>query len=670
MLPDLAPILVPLYKGVFATGEPVLDYEIIGQTPKEPGVDRVWMGSYFPVSDAGGRTDYVAAVVQEVTAARKMEFVERQNAKRLRRLLDGIGSLVGVLDTSGTLLEANQTALGIAGLAPEDVLGKPFEQTYWWSYSHTVQAQLRDAIERARLGESVRYDVLVRVRDGQFITIDFQLTPLRDDDGRVINLMPSAVDVTERKAAEAALATSEALFRETFEQTAVGMAHISLDGRWLRVNDRLSEIFGFTGDDLQNRTFQEITCPQDVDAEVDNMRRLIAGEIDSYSMEKRCVGPSGSLTWVNSTVSVQRDAVGEPDHVIVVVEDIDARKAAEQRLATVMSELSHRVKNLLATMQTVVTHAARRAESKEQLVQSVTTRTRALANTHDILIKSQWQGAEISELVAEEVRPYGAQRVHTEGSALWLTPKAALAFCLLMHELATNAAKYGALSGETGRVDVRWTVTDTGEGETFRFVWEEHGGPAVTPPSARGFGSEIIEDIAPRELDGVSTLEFLPEGVRLTMEAPLQRMATGEELARNAERRRSARAPAGDGAQRVLVVEDSAMIAMDLESFLTSAGYKVIGPASSVSEAMALVDGDTLDAAFLDVDVEGELVTPVAIRLKDMGVPFAFLTGFDGASIEVQEFHDVIVLEKPFSDRLILTTLATLLANRQAAPRP
>lgn len=664
VLPDLAPILVPLYKSVLATGEPALDYEIVGQTPKEPGVERVWMGSYYPIPTADGRTGYVAAVVQEVTEARKMEVVERQNAKRLRRLLDGIGSLVGLLDADGTLLEANQTTLGVAGLTPEDVLGKPFEQTYWWSYSPTVQAQLRDAVERARTGETVRYDVPLRVGDGQFITIDFQLTPLYDDDGRVINLVPSAVDITERKAAEAALATSEALFRETFEQTAVGMAHISLDGRWLRVNDRLSEILGFSGDALQNRTFQEITYPQDLDADLENMRRLMAGEIDSYSLEKRCIRPSGSLTWVNSTVSLQRDAAGEPDHVIVVVEDIDARKAAEQRLATVMSELNHRVKNLLATMQTVVTHAARRAESKEQLVESVASRTRALANTHDILIQSQWQGAVISELVAEELRPYGPQRVRIDGLALWLTPKAALAFCLLVHELATNAAKYGALSGEAGHVAVRWTVTDTAEGETFRFVWEEHGGPAVTPPPARGFGSEIIEEIAPKELDGVSTLEFRPEGLRLTLEAPLQRMATSEELARDAERRRGGVAPAGDGAQRVLVVEDSAMIAMDLESFLMSAGYEVVGPASSVSEALALVDGEPLDAAFLDVDLEGELVTPVAAKLAEMGVPFAFLTGFDGASAEMQEFRDVIVVEKPFGDRLILSTLASLLASR------
>lgn len=664
VLPDLAPILVPLYKGVLASGEPALDYEIVGETPKEPGVERVWIGSYYPIPAADGRPGYVAAVVHEVTEARKMEVVERQNAKRLRRLLDGIGSLVGLLDVDGTLLEANQMALGVAGLSPDDVLGKPFEQTYWWSYSPAVQTQLRDAIERARAGETVRYDVPVRVGDGQFITIDFQLTPLYDDDGNVINLVPSAVDVTERKAAEAALVTSEALFRETFEQTAVGMAHISLDGRWLRVNERLSEILGFSPDVLQNRAFQEITYPQDLEAERAHMQRLMAGEIDSYSLEKRCIGPNGSLTWINSTVSLQRDGSGDPDHVIVVVEDIDARKAAEQRLATVMSELNHRVKNLLATMQTVVTHAARRAESKEQLVQSVAARTRALANAHDILIRSQWQGAVISELVAEELRPYGAKRVHIDGAPLWLTPKAALAFCLLVHELATNAAKYGALSSDTGHVDVRWAVIGTSAGETFRLQWEEHGGPAVARPLTRGFGSEIIEEIAPRELDGMSTLEYCPGGVRLTLEVPLQRMATSEELARNAERRQTALAPAGDRAQRVLVVEDSAMIAMDLESFLMSAGYEVVGPASSVSEALRLVDGDPLDAALLDVDLEGELVTPVAARLSEMGVPFAFLTGFDGASVEVQEFQDVIVVEKPFGDRVILTTLASLLANR------
>ncbi len=152
VLPDLADTVEPVLRRVLESGEPILDYELVGETAKQPGVERVWMESYYPISEADGGAGAVAVVVHEVTEERRLEALDRAYVNRVRRILDGIGALAGLLDVDGRLIEANRKALSIAGLQPEDVLGKPLEQTYWWAHSADVQAQLTDAMKRVRGG--------------------------------------------------------------------------------------------------------------------------------------------------------------------------------------------------------------------------------------------------------------------------------------------------------------------------------------------------------------------------------------------------------------------------------------------------------------------------------------------------------------------------------------
>ncbi len=534
VVPDLAETLEPMLRGVLETGEPLLDYEFIGETAREPGVERVWMGSYYPIPEAGGGVGEIAVVVQ---------------------------------------------------------------------------------------------------------------------------------DVTERKAAEAALIDSEKLFRETFEQTAVGMAHVSLDGQWLRVNDRLCDIVGDSRAALLRKTFQDITHPEDVAADVENAKRLLGGEVESYVMEKRYVRADGTVRWVNVTVSLQRTSTGEPDHFIAVIEDITTRKKAEDRLAVVVSELKHRVKNTLATIQSVIAHAARAPGSKHAFVESVAGRIQAMASAHDLLVRSQWQGAAFADLITEEFRPYGLHRVRIDGPVLWLTPNAALAFRLMIHELATNAAKYGALSRDEGRIFIDWTVAEVNGERSLRFSWEERGGPTVPPPSKRGFGSEIVEKYAAKELSGTLSIQFEPDGVRVSLHAPVREIAALSPPDFDQRPDTMAAAPVSTP-RRVFVVEDSALIAMDLESILADAGHTVIGPASTVAEALALVDEGMVDVALLDIDLHGEIVTPVAERLADRGLPFAFLTGFEQGGSPVPVYADAPVLRKPFDGQSVLTTLAALVAAK------
>ena len=286
-----------------------------------------------------------------------------------------------------------------------------------------------------------------------------------------------------------------------------------------------------------------------------------------------------------------------------------------------------------------------------------------MASAHDLLVKSQWSGASFADLVAEELRPYDLHRIQIDGAPLWLKPKSALGLCLMVHELATNAAKYGALSGDEGRVSIDWRIADSNGEQSLMFSWLERGGPAVSVPSRLGFGSEIVKQFAAKELGGDATIDFEPEGVRVSLQAPLEFIAIatdGPPEVVGEPSRESVTPQPVSTPLRVLIVEDLALIAMDLETILVDAGHTVIGTATTVEKALALVDGNAIDVALLDVDLHGELSTPVAKMLKDCQIPFAFSTGFDEGGPPLRGFGDVVVLHKPFDDRSVISTLARL----------
>lgn len=230
-------------------------------------------GTSFPVEYMtapmrNDRNEIVAAVVtfRDITERKQAEEIVRSSEQRLRNVIDGLGpeTFVGLMTPDGTLIEANKPALAAAGLKPGDVLGKPFEQTYWWSYSEPVQQQLREAIERAAHGEASRYDVQARVAENQFIVIDFSLQPLRDETGKVVFLVPSANVITERKQAEAALRQSEERYRELFENAKDAIYVHDLSGRYTSVNRAAEQLSGFTREEILGKHYSNFVSPRDL----------------------------------------------------------------------------------------------------------------------------------------------------------------------------------------------------------------------------------------------------------------------------------------------------------------------------------------------------------------------------------------------------------------------
>lgn len=315
--------------------------------------------------------------------------------ERAKRLLDGVIAFVGVLSPEGILQDANEPAVTASGLERSALIGTPFWDCYWWNFDPAGQERLRQAVAAAARGERVRYDAEIRVVGDHRIWIDFQMVPVMNADGVVTEIIPSGVDITERKQAEA-----------------------------------------------------------------------------------------------------QRELL--------------------------MNELSHRVKNTLATIQSIAGQTIRTAATTDEFRASFSARLRSIAASHDLLVASHHETASLAALINNQVRSYAANedQLKLVGEDKLLDGDVAHGLGLVLHELATNASKYGALSVPTGTVTISWDVQESAETRTLSLNWIESGGPPVTPPTRQGFGTRLIERSLASDNDDVA-ITYAPDGVQCRLELEL-----------------------------------------------------------------------------------------------------------------------------------------------------
>jgi len=326
------------------------DRERVTKAIERSIVEREEYRCEYRVRDANGKERYVLAqghteydeqgepvsflgAIINITKRRRAEKALRASERRTRKILNSLFSFVGVVSLEGILLEANHTALGFADLAPEDVIGKPFEEAYWWSYSSDSQVRLRTAIQQARQGETVRYDADVRVKDGQFMTVDFTLVPVLDRAGEVEYLIPSGIDITERKRAEDALKNSESLLRLALANARAGSWSWTIPTEeivWSVENYRL---YGLNPDQgrPQYKDWDRALHPDDrerVNAEIANVVEQRAPEFRS---EFRIVRPEGGIRWLLGIGSLTLDENGNSLQLSGINLDITERKQSERQ---------------------------------------------------------------------------------------------------------------------------------------------------------------------------------------------------------------------------------------------------------------------------------------------------------------------------------------------------
>ncbi|WP_162937741.1 PAS domain S-box protein [Indioceanicola profundi] len=568
------------------------------------------------------------------------------------------------IDPDGRFTRVNERFCEMMGYEAEELLSRSFNDI-----THPGDRHDLETFAALLKGERDLYHGEKRCqrKDGRIIWIELFIRLLRDPDGQPLRTIAVVYDVTDRRETEEALRRANleksallAQLEALLEEAPAGFAFYDRQGRYVRVNAMLAEISGLSAEDHLGKHASEV-----MGANGERMEEIVARvAATGHAVENEefatNAGPNRDQArhflisffpvWSDSRVLI----VGS------VLTEITDQKRHSERLRLLLAELDHRVKNTLAKVQSLITQTKGQARSPEELAAALEGRVRSMARAHGALIRGNWEGALLRALVADELAPYqapGGANVIIHGPDLALRPSSALALGLALHELATNAAKYGALSTTAGRVTVRWALTPMGG---IDLVWEEAGGPLVAPPTRQGFGTMLVERSLAYELGGEAKLDFRPGGLVCRVSIPADQLIHDAEPpppdAPTPELVLRDGGIAGP-VQRILIVEDSALVALDLQLTVEAEGWTAVGPVARLERALEQARKGEIDGAILDINLDGHESFPVADILRDRGVPFIFSTGYDRGTMLPERFRDVPVLQKPFAQDALRRTL-------------
>ncbi len=469
----------------------------------------------------------------------------------------------------------------------------------------------------------------------------------------------------ERARAEVALRESEMRLRRVLDIETVGVAFFDLVGGIQDANDAFLKMIGYSRAELEagEIRYENLTPPNWQWRDAQTVSELKAtGTAGPY--EKEYTRKDGSIIWI-----LCADKMLDDSTAVEFVIDVTERKRADAYQDMLMAELDHRVKNILAVIQSIARQTlGRKGQADPEAAERLIGRISALAQSHRLLASSRWEGASFGDLVEGAVGPYrsseSADRVVTEGPDLRVTPKAAQTLTLALHELVTNAAKHGALSTQDGRVAARWKLRGEGNERRLTLVWHEFGGPPIEgPPMRKGFGSRLIELTLAFELGGDVTLDFARDGLTAVMDLPLDKLWVrhGQHVP---DVHRVEALLAGDTAvlknKKVLVVDDEHLVAQETAETLRAAGCQVIGPMSNLAQALRAAATEELEAAVLDINLDGDLAWPAAEALRARRIPFIFTTGYSATIKPPLKLAQVPWIEKPVQPQRLLEVLAAL----------
>lgn len=384
---------------------------------------------------------------------------------------------------------------------------------------------------------------------------------------------------------------------------------------------------------------RSLAHPEDLPA-LERILGALSPDEPVAQMEFRINRPDGQLRWCYGTAALTLDAEGRPSRISGVAVDITDRKLAALHQELLAREIDHRARNALAIVQSIVRLS--RADDADAYREAVEGRIGALSRAHTLLAHHRWQGADLRTIVADELAAFAGEggAAALSGPPFTLQPAIAQSVALAIHELTTNAAKYGALSMRQGRVAVDWRVVEG----VLEIRWSEMGGPPVEAPTRGGFGHRLIHATIGNQPGSDVNLSWERSGLKCRLAIPIDPSA---EVAETSRAEHEGDSPVGAG-QRVLLVEDEALVGLMMADVLSDLGATVLGPLRTVPEALSVASEAAIDAAILDVTLGEDSVYPVAEALIDRNIPFAFVTGYGSESID-RRFAAAPVLLKPVS---------------------
>ena len=462
---------------------------------------------------------------RDVSERRRGDEELRYRLDLTRAITDNTAEALFLMDDRGRVSFANPAAERMFGFAAEDMMGQVLHDLIHHHHPDGRPFPMSEcplgAVFAVRTGLKVHDDVFF-AKDGTPVDVSCSNTPIFKD-GRVIGAALVVRDVTERKRREAALRESEARFRHMADSAPALIWMTDAEGEVTFANMHYDYMFGRPAAEMRRAGWRQVVVAEDV-AAFETAFEAAFRERLPLRCEVRVRDKDHRVRWLRCEGVPRLDDRGTFLGYTGCNVDITESKSADERQRLLINELNHRVKNTLATVQSIAAQTLRNAGSPDQARRDLDERLIALSRAHDVLTRENWEGANLRAVVTQAVDPYRGDRVErfrTSGPQVRLSPRMALALSMALQELATNAVKYGALSREKGLVAIEWTVRPGAE-PALRLTWTESGGPRVVAPRRRGFGSRLIERSLAHDLNGTVVIDFDPQGVVCTIEAPIE----------------------------------------------------------------------------------------------------------------------------------------------------
>ena len=508
-----------------SSGLPAQDVEIIVERPD--GTRVTALANIEPLLDRHGRVEGVINCLQDITGRKASEGRLAESEAFLQAVFAATPECIKIVGRDGSLLKMNPAGLNmveapdaatVAGactfnlIAPEDRAA--------WRTNHA----------RVCAGESLVWEFDIIGLAGSRRHMETHAVPLPGPDGALCQLAVTR-DITQRKTDELALRDSERRSRELLQALPTALYTTDAEGRITFFNEAAVEFWGHRPEigESQWCGAWKLFWPDGTPLPHDQCPMAVAVHEDRVirNLEAVAERPDGVRVPFVPYPTPLHDSSGRLTGAVNMLVDISFHKEAEARQRLLINELNHRVKNTLASVQSIIMQTLRRADDLEGARQSVEHRLVALARAHDLLTQESWRSAQLSDVVAASLIGHCADRdrLTIKGPPVTLTPKAALALSMALHELCTNALKYGALRSEGGRIAVCWRVQDKDGVPYLQLYWTESGGPAVIPPARQGFGARLIERGLAGELAGEASLTFPRAGAQCRIDIPLGQAA-------------------------------------------------------------------------------------------------------------------------------------------------
>jgi PAS domain S-box-containing protein len=469
----------------------------------------------------GRFTEADVAFMQGLASLLGVALARRKSEERLHLAAKATNDAIWDWDLATDRLLWNEAYTMLFGYADRETTG-----TSWKEHIHPDdRKRVVDAIQAVIAGTQENWSAEYRFlrADGSEAYVFDRGFVTRDEHGRAVRMIGAMLDLTERKRAEAALQESEEFTRRILESSTDCIKVLDADARLRFMSSggmEVMEVDDFGA--VEGCDWRDFWSGPDHGKAREAVQTALAG--GNARFQGHTPTMKGRPRWWDVAVTPILGPDGSVDKLLSVSRDITETRQLEEHQRLLINELNHRVKNTLATVQSIASQTLRNAATLDEAQAAFEARLFALSRAHDVLTRENWEGASLRVIVAQAVAPYGnahEDRLHLRGPDVRLSPRIALALAMALQELSTNAVKYGALSNAAGEIRISWGPHASKAPPHLHLRWEESGGPPVQVPKRRGFGTRLIERSLAMDLEGDVEIRFDPGGVVCTVDAPI-----------------------------------------------------------------------------------------------------------------------------------------------------